>query len=116
MKAIHPKSLLLGCAAGVLSVLLGMGVAHADCGRGSYEDAHADAVEGERRGMRCEVIEARNGTFEAQCDEIAHADYSAACDAFVDSTYPARSVDSEERYYLYEACMTIAIHTDAVSL
>lgn len=114
-KQLCPRSLLVGVTAGVLSVLLGVGVAHADCGRGSYEDAKADAYEGTRRGLRCEVIEALNGTFESQCDEIASPDTSAACDAFVDATYPASlGLDSESRYYLYEACMTIAFHTDAV--
>lgn len=109
------KAYILGAALGIASTLIGVSAAHACPLIDNYEEASRDAAEGNARGYRCEVIRLADETYEAQCDEVAFAEESAACDAFVDATYPP-SVDSESRYMAYEACMTIAVHTGAVSV
>lgn len=107
------KSLLVGALSGVLSLLVGAGVAHAadreDIVR-SEQAALVDVSEGTARGYDCETVRLEDGTFEAQCDEVAHRDESAACDAFVDATYDS-TIDPEDRHFSYEACMVIALHT-----
>src|SRR6478609_11663531 len=80
----------------------------------SQTEAYADLAEGEARGYRCELIALEDGRVEAQCDEAASRELSAACDGFVDATYDA-SVGSDDRYIAYEACMTIGLHTGAVT-
>lgn len=107
------KAVVLGGLVALLGVVAGEGIARADCDRGSYATAQADAFEGELRGMNCEVIELENGTFEAQCDEVAFPDESEACSAWVEG-FDGQDLgpDAAATYAsMYEACMTIAIHT-----
>ena len=103
MARICAKSLLVGALSGVLSMVLGCAVAHAECSQGSREVAAWDAYEGTQRGLRCEVIELENGAYEAQCDDPADESVRA-CEAFSADYGP--DVDMA-----YEACMTVALHT-----
>ena len=106
------KTLILGAVVALAGVCLGEAVAHAECDYGR-QAAIADAAEGEARGYTCEVIEMRDGTFEAQCDEEAFPAESAACNTFVES-FDGLDVgtDAASTYStMYEACMTIALHT-----
>lgn len=107
------KSLIVGAVAGVLSVLVGIGCAHAAVLDQedvviSEQAAIQDAAEGEARGYTCEVIRLADGGLEAQCDEVSSAIESDACGDFVDSTY---NLDQAGMTAMYEACMTIALHT-----
>ncbi len=112
MQTTNIKCLILGAVCAIAAVLAGEGLAHAadqeDITR-SEQAALDDSFEGTARGLDCEVIRLADGTFEAQCDDPSDRAV-IACDAFVDATYTAE-VDSETRHYMYEACMTIALHT-----
>lgn len=104
--------LLVSALSGVLCLLSASQSAFADCDGGSLQAAQWAAYEGSQRGLRCEVIRLENESYEAQCDDPADESVRA-CDAFVDTTY-GPDVDSESRYVVYEACMTIALHTPGV--
>lgn len=107
------KAAILGGVVALLGVCLGEGIARAECDSGSRQAALADMYEGEARGYTCEVIGLENGTFEAQCDEEAFAVEADACTSFVES-FDGEDVgpDAAATYAtMYEACMTIAIHT-----
>lgn len=97
---------------GLVSVLVAS-AAKADCDRGSYSAAWADVYEGQERGMNCEVIQLESGSFEAQCDEVAYPEESDVCTTFVESLDGAEDFQDAASVYatMYEACMTIAIHT-----
>jgi hypothetical protein len=107
------KTLFLGAALALAGVCVGEGIAHADCDRGSYSAAMADVYEGEARGMNCEAIQLENGTFEAQCDEVAYPEESDVCATFVEMLDGVEDFQNAAAVYatMYEACMTIAIHT-----
>ncbi len=94
--------LLVSALSGVLCLLGGAQSAFADCDGGSLQAAQWDAYEGSQRGLRCEVIRTENDTYEAQCDDPTDESVRA-CEAF-SHTY----TDSD---MVYEACMTIALHT-----
>jgi len=99
-----PKSFAVGAFSAVLAFLSGVGLAHAECDRGSRESAGWDAAEGAVRGYRCEVIELENGYFEAQCDDPSDPEV-VACEAFA-AMYGVGDQDAA-----YEDCMTVALHT-----
>lgn len=114
----HIKSLVIGAVLGMVGVLAGTGLAHAECDAGSYQAAKADAAEGNRRGDRCEVIELENGTFEAQCDTEAFPEETQACEDWVETALDCTDLSplacDTAMGQMYEACMVIAIHTGAV--
>lgn len=104
------KSLLVGAVAGVLSVLVGVGVAKADCdygqafGAGSYSQARADADACDTNYG--EVVRVRGG-FEAYCvpDDVAEGciDVSSLLDC---SLMSAASCD-EQMGQMFEVCLAL---------
>lgn len=73
----------------------------------SEQEAILDAARGELRGLNCETVRLEDGSWEAQCDDPADESV-AACGDWVDSTY---NLDQAGMTAMYEACMTIALHT-----